>query len=49
MQIDKDLFNPLSLFHCRTHARDGDERETRREKTGWRLEGEERRGEERGW
>ena len=41
--IDKDLFNPLSMFHCRTHTWNGDERErrqdgnkreTRREETG---------------
>ena len=24
--IDKDLFNPLSMFHCRTHTWDGDEK-----------------------
>ena len=36
--IDKDLFNPLSLCSIvgHTHGSDeGDEKERRREKTGW--------------
>ena len=44
--IDKDIFNPLSMFHCRTHTWDSDEKERRqdgderemgwlREETGW--------------
>ena len=29
--IDKDLFNPLSMFHCRTHTWDGDKKERRQD------------------
>ena len=31
----------ISMFHCRTHTWDVDERERRREEIGWQREGEE--------